>query len=244
MAITVKHNKVSTIPDDADTSLVRPSDWNADHQLVGTIPVENGGTGAATLTGYAQGNGTSAMTASATIPNTDVTGLGTMSTQNANNVAITGGTMSGNITLGENASLDLDPAGSADGKYSGICITGTAGATLAFGDLCYLAVADSRWELADADAAATAGTRLLGMCVLAAAADGNATKMLMHGQIRADAKFPALTIGAPAYVGETAGAIQTAIPTGADNIIRVVGRALTADELYFCPSQDHQVTVA
>jgi len=159
-------------------------------------------------------------------------------------LSLTGGTMSGNITLGENASLDLDPAGSADGKYSGICITGTAGATLAFGDLCYLAVADSRWELADADAAATAGTPLLGMCVLAAAADGNATKMLMHGQIRADAKFPALTIGAPAYVGETAGAIQTAIPTGADNIIRVVGRALTADELYFCPSQDHQVTVA
>jgi hypothetical protein len=35
MAITVKHSKVSTIPDDADTSLVRPSDWNADHTLVG-----------------------------------------------------------------------------------------------------------------------------------------------------------------------------------------------------------------
>lgn len=146
--------------------------------------------------------------------------------------------------LAENASIDLDPALSADGKYSGICITGTAGATLAFGDLCYLAVADSRWELTDADAAATAGTPLLGMCVLAAAADGSATKMLMHGQIRADAKFPALTVGAPAYVGETAGAIQTAIPTGADSVIRVVGRALTADELYFCPSQDHQVTVA
>jgi len=95
MAITVKHTKVSTIPDGDDSSLIRPSDWNADHQLVGTIPVENGGTGAATLTGYVKGNGTSAMTASATIPNTDVTGLGTMSTQNANAVAITGGTMSG-----------------------------------------------------------------------------------------------------------------------------------------------------
>ena len=157
---------------------------------------------------------------------------------------LAGGTMTGNITLGENTSIDLDPAGSADGKYSGICITGTAGTTLAFGDLIYLAVADSRWELTDADATATAGTPLLGMCVLAAAADGNATKILLQGTIRADAKFPALTIGAPAYVGETAGAIQTAIPTGADNVIRVVGRALTADELYFCPSQDHQVTVA
>jgi hypothetical protein len=95
MAITVKHSKVSTIPDGDDSSVVRPSDWNADHQLVGTIPVDNGGTGASTLTGYVKGNGTSAMTASATVPSTDVTGLGTMSTQNANNVAITGGTMSG-----------------------------------------------------------------------------------------------------------------------------------------------------
>ena len=95
MAITVKHSKVSTIPDGDDSSVVRPSDWNADHQLVGTIPVENGGTGVATLTGYVKASGTSNMTASATIPNTDVTGLGTMSTQNANNVTITGGTMSG-----------------------------------------------------------------------------------------------------------------------------------------------------
>jgi hypothetical protein len=83
MAITVKHTKVSTVPDGDDTSVVRPSDWNADHQLVGTVPVENGGTGAATLTGYVKGTGTAALTASATIPNTDITGLGTASTKDA-----------------------------------------------------------------------------------------------------------------------------------------------------------------
>jgi len=95
MAITVKHTKVSTIPDGDDSSLIRPSDWNDDHQLTGTVPVANGGTGAATLTGYVKGNGTSNMTASSTIPNTDVTGLGTMSTQNSNNISVTGGSMSG-----------------------------------------------------------------------------------------------------------------------------------------------------
>jgi hypothetical protein len=63
-----------------------------------TIAVAYGGTGATTLSGYVKGNGTSAMTASATIPSTDITGLGTMSTQNANNVAITGGTID-NITF-------------------------------------------------------------------------------------------------------------------------------------------------
>jgi len=114
MPIIVKHTKTSAIPDAGDTTLVQPSDWNADHTLTGlgtmaeqnansvaitggtisgvTIPasnvtgtlgVPNGGTGATTLTGYVKGTGTTAMTASATIPNTDITGLGTASTLNA-----------------------------------------------------------------------------------------------------------------------------------------------------------------
>ena len=114
MPITVKHLKVSTVPDAGDDTLVEPSDWNADHQLTGlgtmaeqnanavaitggtisgvTIPasnvtgtlgVPNGGTGASTLTGYVKGTGTTPMTAAATIPNTDITGLGTASTKDA-----------------------------------------------------------------------------------------------------------------------------------------------------------------
>ena len=62
--------------------------WNAS-----TIDVAHGGTGATSLTGYVKGSGTSALTASSTIPNTDITGLGTMSTQDASNVAITGGSV-------------------------------------------------------------------------------------------------------------------------------------------------------
>jgi hypothetical protein len=73
--------------------------------LAGTLVVANGGTGATTLTGYVKGNGTSAMTASATIPNTDVSGLGTMSTQNANNVAITGGSIT-NLTTFDGITID------------------------------------------------------------------------------------------------------------------------------------------
>lgn len=63
--------------------------------LAGTLNVANGGTGATTLTGYVKGSGTSAFTAASTIPNTDVSGLGTMSTQNASSVAITGGSING-----------------------------------------------------------------------------------------------------------------------------------------------------
>jgi hypothetical protein len=61
----------------------------------GTLGVAKGGSGASTLTGYLKGNGTSAFTASATIPNTDISGLGTMSTQAASSVAITGGSIDG-----------------------------------------------------------------------------------------------------------------------------------------------------
>jgi len=57
--------------------------------------------------------------------------------------------------------------------------------------------------------------------------------------------FPAMTIGSALYISDTtAGSILTTIPTGADNVIRRVGYALTADELYFNPSMDSQTTVA
>ena len=67
--------------------------------LAGTLGAANGGTGATTLTGYVYGNGVGVMTASATIPNTAISGLGSMSTQNANSVAITGGSING-TTIG------------------------------------------------------------------------------------------------------------------------------------------------
>lgn len=68
--------------------------WDAN-----TIDVAHGGTGAITLTGYVKGAGTAAMTASATIPNTDITGLGNMSVQDSDSVTITGGTANG-LTIG------------------------------------------------------------------------------------------------------------------------------------------------
>lgn len=49
-----------------------------------------------TLTGYLYGNGSGGnVSASTTIPSGSISGLGTMATQNANAVAITGGTISG-----------------------------------------------------------------------------------------------------------------------------------------------------
>lgn len=146
-------------------------------------------------------------------------------------------TAGGNITLAENSSIALDPAGSADGKYSGITIAATAGYTQAFGDLVYLDPTDSRWELCDANAAAGAdgdSRGIIGMVVVAGT-DGNACTILLVGVIRADAKFPAFTINNPIYVSETAGSVTQTQPTTTDVVIRIVGAALTADEMYFNP---------
>lgn len=140
------------------------------------------------------------------------------------------------IALAENASIALDPAGSADGKYSGITVTGTGGATIAFGDLVTLDKDDSRWELVDISvaAAATGDARgIIGIAVTSST-DGGALTVLLRGIIRADANFPALTIGAAVYASTT-GDIVVAQPTTTDHVIRIVGYALTADEIYFNP---------
>lgn len=147
-------------------------------------------------------------------------------------------TLGGDVQFSENVNVLLDSALSADGKWCGISEAGTLGATVAFGELVYLLAADSQWYLTDADADATAGAVKIGMCVVAGV-DNGATTILLWGKIRADSLFPALTIGAPVYISTTAGAIQTAQPSGVDDVIRIVGYGNTADELFFRPSNDY-----
>jgi hypothetical protein len=92
--------------------------------LGGVLNVTNGGTGASTLTGYVKGAGTAAMTASATIPNTDITGLGTMSTQNASAVAITGGTVAGATITGSTINSTVIGSGTAAaGTFTSVAMT-------------------------------------------------------------------------------------------------------------------------
>ena len=146
------------------------------------------------------------------------------------------------LSLTENLAIFLTDSLSDDGKYSGICENGTAGATLVFGELCYFNNDDSRWEKVDANLS-DGYDKKLGMCVLAAANNGSPTKMLLFGKIRADALFPSLTIGAPVYMSETAGEIVVAQPTTANVAIRIIGFGNTENELYFCPSPDYIVHV-
>lgn len=164
-----------------------------------------------------------------------VGGTQTLTSKTLTSPAITTGTYSGAQLLAEGASIALDPVLSADGTYSGITIEGTAGATLAFGDLIYLAAVDSRWELADASATGTAGAILVGICVLAAASDGSPTTILLKGNIRADTAFPTFTVSAPVYISETAGDVTNTAPTTSSTVVRVVGHGLDGNTLLFNP---------
>ena len=151
---------------------------------------------------------------------------------------LAGGTMTGDIQLGE-TDIKLDAVLSADEKWSGVTIPGTAGATLAVGDICFLQTADSKWELVDGILDGTdLGFKLqLGICVLAANADA-ATEMLVYGKVRS-AAFPAFTVGAPVYLSDTAGDLVVAQPSTTNFAIRVVGYAISAEELMFNPSNDY-----
>jgi len=168
-------------------------------------------------------------------------GTQTFTNKTLTSPAITTANLSGTQLLAEGASIGLDPSLSADGTWTGITITGTAGYTQAFGDVVYLDPTDSRWEACDANAAAGAdgdsrGT--IGMVVVAGT-DGAACTILLSGAIRADVNFPTFTVNNQIYVSETAGDVTQTQPVTTDAVIRVLGAALTADSMIFNPSPDY-----
>jgi len=90
--------------------------WNAS-----TIGVAYGGTGATTLTGYVKGSGTTAFTASATVPTTDLSG--TITNAQLANSTISGVSLGSNLfslTIGSNLS------GTSYNGSSAVTITNTA----------------------------------------------------------------------------------------------------------------------
>jgi len=150
-----------------------------------------------------------------------------------------GGTMTGDIQLGE-TDIKLDTALSADEKWSGITTSGTAGATLTVGDVCYLA-SSGKWLKVDGilDGTDIGFKAQLGICILAGA-DTEATEMLLYGKVRS-AAFPAFTVGAAVYLSDTAGDLVVAQPSTTNFAIRKVGYAITAEDLFFNPSNDYIV---
>ena len=142
----------------------------------------------------------------------------------------------------DTSSILLNDSALADEKWSGTTLIGTAGATLAIGDLCYLA-STGKWLLLDGilDGTDTGYDKKLGICV-DASTDTNPTEMLLDGLI-ASAAFPAFTIGSAVYASDTAGDMIVAQPSTTNFAIRIMGYATSATVLHFSPSPDYIVHV-
>ena len=223
--------------------------WFADLTVTNAIAGSITGN-AATVTGFTPASGSLILsgadaltltTTAATNVTLPTTGTLATTTNLADYLPLAGGTMTGDIQLGE-TDIKLDAVLSGDEKWSGITIVGTAGATLAVGDVCYLGSA-GKWLLVDGilDGTDTGFSKQLGMCVLAGN-DTDPTEMLVNGKIRS-ATLPALTVGAPVYLSDTAGDLIVTQPSTTNFAIRVVGHGITAEDLYFNPSPDYIVHV-
>jgi hypothetical protein len=135
--------------------------------------------------------------------------------------------------LPENVAIKWDAALSADGKYDGLVIDGTAGTNLAFGEVVYFSSADSKWEKTDASAEATTKP-LCGIVVVAGNEDATVTIMLW-GFIRED-DWAWTTPGAPLFIDEdTAGALNETAPAGSGECIRIAAYVIDSNSIFFHP---------
>ena len=115
---------------------------------------------------------------------------------------------------------------------------GLAGEAVAYGELMYQSSVDSHWRLVDASADTTCKNRL-GICLLAAANDGDTTRVLINGKVTSPT-FPVMVSGTTMYASVTPGAISATPPSAnPGEIIRIAGHAIGVDELYFHPSNDY-----
>jgi hypothetical protein len=144
------------------------------------------------------------------------------------------GTTAPGATLDVATSYRLQAAATTtDGDYNGTWVVGTAGENLTNGKLVYLK-SDGKWWQTDADAEATAGGVMLGLCVGTINAD--ATGRILLGGTFAETDWN-WTVGQALYVSTASGTLTATKPSGTSDIVRPVGYAYNADAIFFCPSQ-------
>ena len=130
--------------------------------------------------------------------------------------------------------INTDPVTvlTTNGQWYGEALSiGDIGSGVVAGNVYYLS-SSSTWIAADADAASSSRNLL----AIATTAAGFNRGMLIRGYFKNTSW--SFTIGAPVYLSVTAGGLSSTQPTGTADIVRVVGYAIAADELYFNPSND------
>ena len=133
-----------------------------------------------------------------------------------------------------NGTLLLDGTPASDHTAVGpTTVTFNAGATIAAMDLVYMG-SGGKWLLTDADSTSTACGELA--IATEAGTDTNPIDVALHGAFVRDDTWN-WTIGATLYVDNaTPGQIVATAPSGTDDVVRVVGYAVTADVIHFVPA--------
>jgi hypothetical protein len=117
----------------------------------------------------------------------------------------------------------------SSGDYYGEVMTFGSGAST-LGNCYYWG--STGWVATDADAAASS----VGLLALATSSAGFDRGMLIRGFFK-DTTW-SWTQGNVLYLSTTAGKLTQTQPAGTGDIVRVVGYALSSDEIFFDPSQD------
>lgn len=118
-----------------------------------------------------------------------------------------------------------------------VVVAGTAGETVAAGNLVYLKESDGRWWKCDADTAATVNNIILGIAQGAGTAGNAVTSgVLTYGL---DSNQIGLTANSIAFAGNTAGAV---VSTSAGTTEVTVGYSTSTTTVFFAPRYNQQLT--
>tara|TARA_R110000737_G_C14166583_1_gene410583 strand:- start:13 stop:507 length:495 start_codon:yes stop_codon:yes gene_type:complete len=132
------------------------------------------------------------------------------------------------IILTGDTNIRLDTSIAAN-QSSGIILPSIGTGSVTVNNVYYLN-SSSAWTLTDADAD-TSATNLIAYAN--SSGTGNANRMVLQGIVFDLAH--GFAVGAPIYLSNTPGALTTTVPSATADIARVVGYAITADEIYFKP---------
>lgn len=156
------------------------------------------------------------------------------STSTLTNKTLTAPTLGGATSLADGATIKLivpTADGTASGPTTSAFVSGYTSS--AIGDLVILD-SSGKWQKTDANTASIYNG-LLGIALAVAATDA-ALLVALPGSFVYATAFPTMTIGAPMYISETAGAITATAPTTTDAATRSIGYAVHADKIFFFPS--------
>lgn len=137
---------------------------------------------------------------------------------------------SGTTTFEE---LGTNPTNLSDNSGGGDVVIFGSG-NLTAGKLYYLHT-NSIWTEVDADAASTGADQLLGIALGTAPSDG----VLLRGFFDATTYLSNFSVGKAVYISVTTGQMDTTVPTGTGDIVRIIGYCTTtANVIYFNPSDN------